>query len=355
MLKKLLVTGSGGSAATNFIRSLRLSGEKFYIVGADSSKYHAQLSQAEVTYLLPDCHDKDYLNKLSDIVKKEKIQLIHCQPDPEVKYLSDHRSKFKGKVYLPSKKAVDIAQDKFAFYKVMRDAHVPVPLTYKVQNPFNLEKILEQHNCKLWLRAGQGAGSLAALPVQTFGLAFNWIEYWCTKGLSWDDFIISEFLPGKEYAFQSLWENGKLITSAARQRIEYLFQNRMPSGQSSTPTVAKSVHNLMVNAVATKAVIALDKNATGIFCVDLKEDKQGIPNVTEINVGRFFTTSYFFAKAGSNMPYYYVKMAFGEKIPHQPQYDAVPKDYCWIRQIDCKEALTYEVPESVGHSNDKRF
>lgn len=100
-----------------------------------------------------------------------------------------------------------------------------------------------------------------------------------------------------------------------------------------------TIHDDAVNDVATRAVKSIDKKATGIFCVDLRADKSNNPVPTEINAGRFFTTSYFFTKAGINMPYYYVKLAFGEEIPELPKYNAVPKGIYWIRHIDAPAVL----------------
>jgi carbamoyl-phosphate synthase large subunit len=158
------------------------------------------------------------------------------------------------------------------------------------------------------------------------------------KGLKYSDFMVCEFLPGKEFAFQSIWKDGEIITSQARERMEYVFGNLTPSGQSSSPSIAKTVHRNDVNKIATEAVKTIDKKATGIFCVDMKENKQGVPSITEINCGRFFTTSNFFSTAGSNMPYFYIKMAYGEKLPNLPKYNAIPKGWYWIRTIDmgCK-------------------
>ena len=117
----------------------------------------------------------------------------------------------------------------------------------------------------------------------------------------------------------------------------------MPSGQSSTPTIAKSVHNEQVNKIAVQGILALDKSPQGVYCVDLKENEKGIPCIMEINTGRFFTTSYFFASAGANMPYYYVKLGYDDDIDivksRIKQYNAVEPDLYWIRQIDCGEKL----------------
>jgi carbamoyl-phosphate synthase large subunit len=85
--------------------------------------------------------------------------------------------------------------------------------------------------------------------------------------------MVSEFLPGKEYAFQSIRENGEIVMSQARERIEYLYGFLSPSGQSSTPSIAKTVHNEEINELVSKVVKLIDPNATGIFCADLKTDK----------------------------------------------------------------------------------
>jgi carbamoyl-phosphate synthase large subunit len=126
-----------------------------------------------------------------------------------------------------------------------------------------------------------------------------------------------------------------------RQRIEYLFGHLFPSGQSSSPSIAMTVHREDVNELATKAVLSIDKKATGIFCVDIKENVRGIPCVTEINAGRFFTTSINFSTAGLNMPYYYVLMGLGlkNKLPKLPQYNGLPAGWYWIRLTDMGEKL----------------
>ena len=341
-MKRILVTGAGGSAGNNFIASLRLAPEPFYIVGTDTSKYYIKLSKADKNYKVANWHDKVYINQLKAIIKEENIEFIHSQPDPEVMFISENRHLLDVKTLLPRPITIEIAHDKFWFNQEMEANKVPCPKSWLVIGKERLKIICQEHRGKKWLRAIFGAGSLAALPITKYEQAYMWIEYWKTKGLKWTDFMLSSFLPGKEYAFQSIWKDGKLITSAARERIEYLFQSRMPSGQSSTPTVAKSVHNKQVNQIATKGILALDYNPNGIYCVDLKENYNGVPCITEINVGRFFTTSLFFTKAGCNMPYYYVKLAYGEEIPKLKQYNAVLENLYWIRQIDCGEKMVKE-------------
>ena len=179
-------------------------------------------------------------------------------------------------------------------------------------------------------------GARGSLPISEASHGRMWVDYWTkVKGAGWGDFMACEFLPGREFAFQSVWKEGELITSAARERLEYVFGNLMPSGQSSSPSVARTVCREEVNDIATKAVLAVDEDATGVFCVDMKENGEGVPCVTEINAGRFFTTSNFFTMLGVNMPYLYVLQALGEDVPRLPKHNAVPDNCYWIRLMDC--------------------
>jgi len=90
---RILVTGCGGAAASNFIQSLRMSDEKYYIVGTDTSKYNIHLSRADNSYISTPITDESYLDNLNDIIKKEEIDMVHAQPDTEVLFLSRKRKK----------------------------------------------------------------------------------------------------------------------------------------------------------------------------------------------------------------------------------------------------------------------
>ena len=343
----ILVTGVGGSAGNNFIRSLRLATENFYIVGTDMSKYYIHLSRADKNYISPSCNSKDYLPFLNSIIKKEKIDFIHSQPDTEVQVLSDNRETIPVRTMLPSKKAIKLAFHKLNLSAHLREYGVPAPYSLYIGSWKDLKKAIEilesRGNKRFWLRAIKGAGSRASLPVENYEHADMWIDYWQTmKDVGWGEFMLSEFLPGKEYAFQSIWKDGELITSQARERLAYLFGSRMPSGQSSSPTIAKTVSNDRVNETSVAGIRVLDDKPNGIYCVDLKENKDGIPCITEINAGRFFTTSIFFSTAGVNMPYMYVKSAFDEPLPLVQKFNPLPEGLHWIRQMDMQERLIRE-------------
>jgi predicted ATP-grasp superfamily ATP-dependent carboligase len=337
-MRRILVTGAGGSAASNFVRSLRLADEPYAIVGADVSPYHLELADVDARYLLPAVGEPDYLDAVNRLIEAERIDLVHAQPDGEVAFLSRHRDEVAARTLLPADATIELCQDKARFAEAVRAAGLPGPEFAAVGSEAELrsatEAIVSRHG-RAWLRATRGAGARAALPVSSATQAAAWVRYWVEeKDLGWDDFMVTQFLPGREFAFQSLWDRGRLVTSQARERLAYLFGHLVPSGQTSTPSLARTVRRADVNELAIAAIRALDPEATGVFCADLKEDAAGRPLLTEINAGRFFTTSNFLATAGLNMPHLYVKLAFGDPLPELPETDALEEGLYWVRMVD---------------------
>ncbi|MGH3622291.1 MAG: hypothetical protein ACRDQ5_10940, partial [Sciscionella sp.] len=248
----ILITGAGGSAAYNFCDALARSANEYRIVGTDIKPYHLELLDADVRYLVPPVRDPDYLDVLNDIIAKEEIDFVHPQPDVEVDFLAEHSPKLAARTFLPDPAAVRLCQDKMAFNEQMSASGVPVPAARHIRSADDLRSGIEELSAisnRVWLRAIRGAGSRASLPVDSFYQGDAWIDYWRSfRGLDYGDFMASEFLPGNEYAWQSLWHEGELITCQARMRIEYVFGNLTPSGQSSSPSVARTVNSDAVNA-----------------------------------------------------------------------------------------------------------
>jgi carbamoyl-phosphate synthase large subunit len=338
-MSRILLTGAGGSAAANFYDSLKLTGDDHYVVGANMSRYHLELIDVDKRYLVPGVSDKAYVDTINRIIDKEKIEFLHSQPDVEVAFLARNRDKFNAKTFLPDAEAIELCHDKMAFNELMKKHGVAVPEAVPINTQQDLKDALEtllKIQPKVWLRATRGAGSKASLPINSFYQGDAWIDYWRNfRGLDYGDFMASEFLPGHEFAWQSLWWNGELVTSQARERLEYIFGSLVPSGQTSSPSVAKTVNRDDINEIAQASIKAVSAKPHGVYCVDMKEGADGVPKVTEINIGRFFTTSNFFAHAGLNMPAMYLELGLTGKLSEKPkQLNPLPDDLYWVRMID---------------------
>ncbi len=352
-MKKILVTGSGGPAGVNTLRSLGISPEKMVLYSSDINVYHLEFSRpyAKEVFLVPRCTQPEFVPKINEIVEKHKIELIIPQPDIEVAILSEKREKFNASVFLPKKETVKICQDKFRSAKIWKKQGFPTVKAIEIKKD-NVENDLEQAfsmlGDNLWIRAKRGAGGTGSTPADNIKTATSWINYWYSREKDWE-FIAQEFLPGRNIAFQSVFNNGECVTSQARERLEYIYPYLAPSGITGTPVVAKTIHDDEVNKISTNAILSIDPNATGIFSVDLKEDKSGNIVPTEINAGRFFTTNFFYAFAGkehnsprANMAHILVKLAYKESIPEGNNYNVLPADLYWIRHIDCSQHLVQE-------------
>lgn len=338
-MKRILITGAGGSAGYNFYDALKLSSEDYYVVGTDARPQHLELIDVDKRYVVPPVTDKSYIDSINKIIAKENIEFVHPQPDVEVSFIAEHRDKLNAKVFLPGKDVVEACHDKMLFNKILAEKGVAVPKAFHIKTQDNLKHALSELleiQPKIWLRAIRGAGSRGSLPINSFYQGDAWIDYWRNfRGIDYGDFMASEFLPGHEFAWQSLWYEGELITAQARERLEYIFGNLTPSGQTSSPSVAKTVNRDDINEIGQAAVRAVSDKPHGVFCVDMKEGADGVPKVTEINVGRFFTTSNFFAHAGLNMPNMYVELGMTGEIKNKPkQLNPLPDDLYWVRMID---------------------
>lgn len=336
---RTLLLGCAGPASANFVDAVNQSTHEHTFIGADASPYMLALSPLEIKYLIPPAGSYEYYDAVKEIVKNEKIDFIHPQPDVEVDAITINLKVFEGvKTFLPDHSIIRKCQDKELTYDILYEAGVPVPHSFQATEE-KISAALELYG-KIWLRARKGAGSKAALPITSLLQAQGWLDYWKDRYLNPSQFMISEFLPGKEFAWQSLWHNGELICSQARERVKYFAGNLAPSGQTSSPSVARTVTREDLDTTGQAAVRAVSSKPHGVFCIDLKENHAGTPCVTEINAGRFFTTSNFFAHAGLNMPAMYLELGLTGELQDRPGLtDNLPDDLYWLRWIDCNFKL----------------
>jgi carbamoyl-phosphate synthase large subunit len=345
-MKRILVTGAGGPAGINFVMSLRIAPEEMSIIGTEANKHFFHLATTDKRYLVPRATKPSYIDRLNKIIRMEKTEFLHAQPDVEVEVVSANREKLEAPVFLPSKMAVTACQDKLESARLWKKKNVPVAKFMELRKESDIDKAFEKLGKPIWIRARHGAGGVGATPAHNKETASAWIRYWKARKMGWE-FIAQEHLPGRNMAFHSLWKDGDLVTSMARERLEYIYPHLAPSGITGTPAVQRTIRNKTVNKTGTEAVLAIDPDFNGLACVDLKENREGIPCATEINAGRMFTTSFFFPFASklllknyhANIPYLYLKLAFKESIPDIPRYDVLPKDIYWIRHIDAPARL----------------
>ncbi len=335
-MKRILITGAGGTPSTNFVRSLRESGEDFYLIGIDCNEYFLQRAETDEKHLIPNADDPYYLQILRTIIQETHAELIYSQPDQEIFQISKHRANLGIRTFLPKHQTIEICQNKFESFRCWELAGLKVPKTILIRDGSDLKYAFDQFKKPIWLRAitspGGGKGSFRAENVD---IARTWIEF-CE---GWGKFTAAQCLEINSVTWTSLWSHGKLIVAQGRKRLYWEFGDRVPSGVTGLTGTGITVADSIVDELALHAIHAIDKQPHGIFAVDFTYDSDGIPNPTEINIGRFFTTHLFFTRAGLNMPHIFVKLAFDEKVPMQ-KVNPLPTGLAWIRGMDFLPILT---------------
>jgi len=335
-VKRVMVTGAAGAPALNYIRSLRGADEPFHLIGVDCSKYGLLTAETDERHLVPRASDTDYIPVIVDIIQQTGAEFVFAQPDVEVAVLSRRRAELPARTYWPAAETVDICQDKFKSYERWAAAGLKVPETRRLSDADDLRAAMSEWG-DVWLRAVEGAAGRGSLRTSDFDQALRWVDSFH----GWGSFTAARYLSPHSVTWQSIWRDGELIVAQGRERLHWEFADRAPSGITGITGVGLTVSDPEVDDIAQRAIRAIDACPHGIFAVDLTRDAEGIPNPTEINIGRFFTTTYFFTAAGLNMPYIFTRLAFGEDVAiPEPRINPLPRNLLWIRGMDRPPVLT---------------
>ena len=340
--RSILLPGAGTGAGNNLIRSLRADYPGLVVVGVHADRFTLRNSKANRNYLVSSPGDPGFADCLREIVEREQIDLLIPNTDADVALASALRDVLSCRVFLPSKAVIERCQDKLDLSQFLRSQGVAVATSHPVQGLDALDDAYERFapGRRLWCRIRSGYASRGAAPVETPEDARAWIGYWeRMRGVPATLFTLSDYLPGRDFACQSLWKNGRLVLIKTVERLSYLGAETRASGTSSIASLAKTVTEPAVVETCVRAIRALDPDASGAFSVDLKEDRAGVPCLTEINAGRFITMMNFFDFTGRhNMSTTYVRLALDEPVEITDPYDTAEDRY-FVRGVDSLPAI----------------
>jgi len=138
----------------------------------------------------------------------------------------------------------------------------------------------------------------------------------------------------------SIWHEGELIVAQTRIRKGWTHGNRSVSGVTGVTKVGQTYSDAEVDRISIATIKSVTNKPHGIFGVDMTYDKNGVPNPTEINISRFFTTVLFFTEAGLNMPGIFKDIALYNKFPKlEKKINPLPDGLMWLRGMDTKPFL----------------
>ncbi len=339
---RVAVLGAGGPAGVNALRALHKAGHECY--AQDQSLAHLVWTEP-------------YISHATTLLSSENVREVEVViPQPDNLVLWAVRNLSRTQTLLPDECTIRACQDKFStgltwWREALRESP-PVWIAESWPDHINIAR--DQFGLPFWLRASRGAGAKGAIKVTSGEQAFHWIRFWESRGAD-IEWLAEEYLPGRDFAWSSVWYDGELITSFARERLEYLYPHLTPEGLTGTPTVARIVCDDEVNATAEAAVLAVDAKPHGIYSVDLKGDAAGTPRPTEINAGRGFTTFGLWSLYSHNFLDLVVRLARDGRswwlsrpdLSEPPKYNALPEGLTLSRHIDCGHIFTTSVREAA--------
>jgi glutathione synthase/RimK-type ligase-like ATP-grasp enzyme len=336
MVRRVLIIGAGTGPGNNLIRSLRAGDPSLGIIGCHDNRFALKQSAADRNYLTSRSLDPSLLDELGHIVEVESIALVMPTTDRDVKVLATFRERIPAHLFLPRLEVIELCQDKYALTEFLRARDLPAPKTYAVSSLGEIEALfarLSPHT-RVWCRLRRGQGALGAVLVTSPEQARTWIRFWEERrGDPPSAFTLSEYLPGRDIAAQTLWQEGRLVLVKTYERLTYLGAGD-PMGASSIAALAKTVIEPRIAETCARALRAIDPAASGVFVFDFKENVNGVPCITEINAGRFgMSTNIFDLPGKHNMAVTYVKLALAEAVDLWEEDDTV-EDHYMVRDVD---------------------
>jgi carbamoyl-phosphate synthase large subunit len=345
-MSKILIAGAGGAPSEGVINSLLRSKRPETVLGMGSEPTDLVLSKAHRKFYMPYANTPEYKQSLLNLLAAEKPDLVHFQNDLEIYHASLFRDEIAAtgvRTFMPPHEVIDTCVHKYKSYLAFREAGVPVPRNIMIHNEQDLREAfatLAGPDGRIWLRASSiGGGGKGSLPTNDFELARGWINHYH----GWGDFVAAEILGSETVTWLSIWHEGELIVAQSRERRGWTHGSRSISGVTGVTKVGMTCDNPQATDVAIRAVQAVSAKPHGIFGVDMAYDRNGVPNPTEINISRFFTTVLFFTDAGLNMPEIFKDIALYGAFPQlERKINPLPNGLLWLRGMDCTPRLMTE-------------
>jgi hypothetical protein len=313
-------------------------GKTTLVTGTDSDRTSLQLNMwIDASYHLQSANKRNYVRSLNKVIGKEQVQAIFPQPDPEVRRVSEEREKVQAKVFLPDKTTVSACLDKFQALKIWHKVRLRKGSVVLSAGETSIHQKIRDLQYPCWIRAREGAGGLLSCKATDSNIVEHWTQLHWGQGIK-TDFIAEEYLPGRDYCFMSIWNNGNLVTSMIRERLSWLGTRLVGAG--GTSKLNRVVHSAAINKRAQEAIQAISKSPHGIFCVDLKDDLDSTPCPTEINC-RFTTNVHYLTLASIklghpewNFPWIASRLMLEEEIPDCSKLNALPADLWFTKNTD---------------------
>lgn len=321
----VLVSASGAQFMPGLACCLKENGERpVRIIGVDMEADPTILQMADAFYTVPSASDPGYIDRLLEICKKEKVDIVMPFMSAELLPLIDRKNEFEAigtKVSVSDRRSVEITNNKYRFYSFLKENNLDVPRFAPVRRAEDLADACtacgypENAVCVKATELSGSRGIRIIKPgVSGFDLLFGEkpnsmfttmeaLQSVLRERTEMPEMMAMEYLPGTEGSVDLIAENGKVLYMAYRESTVNLH---------SIPQAGELKENRKACEIAEKVIAAL--GFSGSADLDFKEDRDGNPVLMEINP-RIAATMRIFKEGGLNLPYLRIKQLLEEELP----------------------------------------
>lgn len=342
-MKRILVTGVGGPTPRSFVRSVKWFGgdfkDKFEFVGVDSNPQAYGLYDKELfrsSFVVPRANQNDYWDVINWIINDQEIDGAIILPEVEVLEWAKNQDRLgkQIKVHLPDFRLANELVNKHSLHAHLKDTDF-VPKFFRI-NPkhYSYSDIVNAVGNVFWVRSTEGSSGLGSLKIESESMLNQWISI----NPLVEEFIATEYLPGRNMACKLLYFGGRLLSTACAERVNYIMAKVAPSGITGNTSFGRLLNEpgLVENSINVMEQLskAMGTGLNGIFTVDFKEDAQGSPKITEINIRHVAFTSSF-AAGGANLPLDTLKEMFHKNSAgSETVHYSFPDKLIFLRDVD---------------------
>jgi len=346
---KILITGVGGPTPRSFAIALKKfpAYKDIELVATDINRLAVGLYQKDLfgqSFIVPGANSPDYWPAIEKLVADQQIDMAVILPELEVMAWSKRKltHALPCKALIPDHSMAELLVDKSKMTDILKDLDIVPPSVTFSRDLEDFGEVFEKLKGNFWVRSSSGTSGLGSLKVDDEDSLRNWIQI----NPNVQQFLASQFLPGRNLACKLLYFNGKLLRTACAERVNYIMAKVAPSGITGNTSFGRLLNEPELVKEAQRAMDHLFAHTGaarhGFFTVDFKEDDNGKPYITEINV-RHVAFTQCFAAGGANFCADTVRLLEGDSsFDFEYKMYEFEKDLIFLRDVDALPILMKE-------------
>lgn len=229
MKKNVLIFPCGSEVGLEIYRSLEYS-KDFNILGGSSVNDHGRFVFSNYIDGIPFVDDKNFIEKINDIVKTYNVDYIFPAHDSVVLKLKENAKKIKAEIIAPPLTTCQICRSKKKTYDFFKEI-IKIPVIYKKSAKLKFP---------VFIKPDVGQGSKGSKIIKNY----KELEYSFDQDKS---ILIMEYLPGKEYTVDCFTnKDGELLYAQGRERrriLNGISVNSIPIFNKDFIKIAQKINN----------------------------------------------------------------------------------------------------------------